>query len=153
MIVENSAKAVILRNNKILLIKNYDENFGGDWYSLPGGRQNFGENLTETLKRECLEEINVIPNIDKLLFIREYIHENHEYKKVGENMHKVEFMFLCSIDSPYTIKEGILPDKNQKSIVWVDIDKIKTLNIFPRKLKQIDKYLEKNILSYWGDIL
>jgi len=59
--IRNSAKAIIIRDNNLLVIKNRSE--GSDWYILPGGGQNHGESLVAALKRECLEEasINVAP--------------------------------------------------------------------------------------------
>ena len=49
----NSAKAVILKDNKLLAIEKVDRD--GQWYLLPGGGQEFGETLIDALKRECLE--------------------------------------------------------------------------------------------------
>ena len=53
--IRNSAKAIIIRNGQILCTKNRD--LLEEFYLLPGGGQNHGEPLYETLKRECLEEI------------------------------------------------------------------------------------------------
>nr|WP_317851925.1 NUDIX domain-containing protein [Planococcus sp. 4-30] len=55
MFIRNSAKAVILKDSKVLLTKNVDDE--GFFYLFPGGGQDHGETLPETVKRECLEEI------------------------------------------------------------------------------------------------
>src|SRR5581483_7194313 len=51
-----SAKAIILRDNKILLTQETKR-----WWSLPGGGIDHGETATSTLKRELAEEIGVSP--------------------------------------------------------------------------------------------
>ena len=53
-----SIDAVILRNNKVLLIKRRNSPFKGMW-ALPGGYVEFNENANETIKREVKEETNL----------------------------------------------------------------------------------------------
>ena len=53
--IRNSAKAVIIQNEKILLTKNKDD--FGFFYLFPGGGQDHGEELKDAVKRECLEEL------------------------------------------------------------------------------------------------
>ena len=71
--IENSAKAIIIENGAILLIRYRDstEMGLGDWYSLPGGRQRFGETVAEALVRECREEIGAEVRPQRLHFVRE----------------------------------------------------------------------------------
>lgn len=155
MMIENSAKAIIIHNNKLLLIRN--NNKYGNWYCLPGGRQNFGEDLKTTLKRECREEIKVEPTIKSLLFVREYIHSNHEFCENGDDMHKIEFMFLCKLmeNEYYKIKDGSCTDADQEEIVWIELSEVKNIKLYPHKLnemEQIIKNLQKDDV-YWGDII
>jgi len=56
MKVRSGVKGIVIRNNKLLTIKKYDQLFGTD-YTLPGGGQEHGENLIDALKREFLEEV------------------------------------------------------------------------------------------------
>ncbi|MEC1177482.1 NUDIX domain-containing protein [Metasolibacillus meyeri] len=51
MTIRNSAKAIIVKDEKLLAIK-IQEN-GGTYYILPGGGQEHGENLHQALQREC----------------------------------------------------------------------------------------------------
>lgn len=85
-IVRNSAKAVIVQDDKLLAIKKQDKD--GYSYILPGGGQEHGENLHLTLKRECIEEINDNVEIGDLIFIREYIGENHEHFEFDSEVHQ-----------------------------------------------------------------
>jgi ADP-ribose pyrophosphatase YjhB (NUDIX family) len=47
-----SAKAVVVVNGRLLLLKRRDAE--GDWHSLPGGGQMHGETVAEAIQRECL---------------------------------------------------------------------------------------------------
>ena len=54
MSARNSAKAVVINNGK-LLVNRCHSRFG-EYFTLPGGGQRTGEMLTETVRRELLEE-------------------------------------------------------------------------------------------------
>ena len=95
MAIRNSAKAVIIQDNKLLAIKKEDKD--GYYFILPGGGQEHGENLHETLKRECIEEIGEEIEIKDLILFREYIGRNHEYSASDFQVHKMEFMFLSTL--------------------------------------------------------
>lgn len=71
MHIRNSAKAIIISGEKVLLTKNQDND--GYFYLFPGGGQEHGETIHQTLKRECIEEIGQQAEIGELLHIREYI--------------------------------------------------------------------------------
>ena len=87
--VRVSAKAIIIENGKILLIKHEDKY--GEWYGLPGGGQENGETLVEALIRECQEEISATIEVKDVLYIRDYIAKNHEFyeEETGLNTHQM----------------------------------------------------------------
>jgi ADP-ribose pyrophosphatase YjhB (NUDIX family) len=146
-----SAKAIIIKGNKVLMTKNIDP--WGYWYLLPGGGQNHGETLIQALKRECKEEVNVDLRVGKLLLIREYIGAHHEFKKWDKGAHQVEFMFLCEIIGRKSVKKGKTPDTYQKGVVWLDIRKLDNYRIYPRILKDIIPHLTtKKFPVYLGDV-
>ena len=52
-VIRNTVRAVIVRDNRILLLRKEDE-LQGERYALPGGAQEAGETLEQTVNRECL---------------------------------------------------------------------------------------------------
>jgi ADP-ribose pyrophosphatase YjhB (NUDIX family) len=150
--IENSAKAIIIENDAILLIRYRDSSeMGlGDWYSLPGGRQRFGETVVEALVRECREEIGAKVRPQRLLFVREYIHARHELATKGRDQHKVEFMFQCSIE-PRTGKASD-PDPDQASAEWVKLEQVPGINVFPTALRHVGELIAGSAETYWGDV-
>ena len=68
MLIRNSAKAIIIVDNKLLVNKMND---GEMFYLLPGGGQNPGELLSDALERECIEELRYHIRVNELLFVRE----------------------------------------------------------------------------------
>lgn len=148
--VRTSAKAVIIREGKLLAIKNYAP--GGDWYILPGGGQNHGESLTEALKRECMEEASIHVDPGDILFIRDYISRNHEFAEEDGNSHQVEFMFSCTIRSG-TPAPGVEPDQFQTGVAWLPLNRIEEFDLYPKLLKEILKQgIPEKHPVYLGDV-
>jgi ADP-ribose pyrophosphatase YjhB (NUDIX family) len=136
-LIRNSAKAVIIRDGSLLLIRNLDKD--GDWFSLPGGGQNHGETLQEALQRECQEEIGVRVQVGELRLIREYIGKNHEFAQHDGEVHQVEFMFECRIAPSANPVTGKTPDTQQAGIAWVALSKLPKCNLYPKVLREILK--------------
>ena len=78
----------------------------GIFYLLPGGGQNHGETLKEGLQRECLEEIGTEVEIGELLYVREYIGKNHQFRNAHRAFHQVENVFRCTLPRPEEIGPG-----------------------------------------------
>ncbi|MCB1320661.1 MAG: NUDIX domain-containing protein [Leptospiraceae bacterium] len=67
--VRVSAKALIVRQNQVLAIENHGPEL---FYTLPGGGQHYGENLIQTIERECREELNRAVAADAVDFHRDH---------------------------------------------------------------------------------
>ena len=138
-LIRNSAKAVIIRDGCLLLVRNADSSGEGDWFALPGGGQNHGETLQEALQRECQEEIGVPVQVGELRLIREYIGKNHEFAQHDGQTHQVEFMFECRIASSATPITGKTPDTQQTGLAWVPVSELPHCNLFPKVLRELLK--------------
>ena len=153
MRIRNSAKAIIIQGDKVLLTKNQDND--GYFYLFPGGGQEHGETLRQALIRECMEEVGQQVEIGELLHVREYIGKNHEYASDDFDVHQVEYYFISKIVNE--TKDNIEPsnpDSHQVGIEWIAINDLPEYRVYPKTLrKYIIKYL-KGVKSpvYLGDI-
>ena len=140
MRIRNSAKAIIIQGDKVLLTKNQDND--GYFYLFPGGGQEHGETLRQALIRECMEEVGQQVEIGELLHVREYIGKNHEYASDDFDVHQVEYYFISKIvnETKGNI-EPTNPDSHQVGIEWIAINDLPQYRIYPKELrKYIIKY-------------
>ncbi|MEK4371077.1 NUDIX domain-containing protein [Paenibacillus sp. FSL R5-0473] len=148
--IRNSAKAVIVQDGRLLVIRLEDQY--GTAYVFPGGGQEKGEELKDAVARECLEEIGQAVNVGELLHIREYIGKNHEFAEWDADIHQVEFYFACSlIDPEATVFEGSNPDDHQVAVEWIALEDLSNIRLYP---KTIGELLLKSGFSsiYLGDL-
>ena len=130
--VRTSAKALIIRDSKILIPKNLDEK--GLWHMLPGGGQENGKTLEQALQRECVEEIGTNVEVGSLVYIREYIDSHHEFAETSADFHLIEFMFSCRVPNGYSPISGHVPDTMQVGVYWLDLTELATVRFFPKAL-------------------
>ncbi|MFN8533368.1 MAG: NUDIX domain-containing protein [Dehalococcoidia bacterium] len=121
--VRNSAKAIVIVENRLLTIHLRTERLG-DFFMLPGGGQQPGESLHQALQRECREEIGTTVTIHELCFVRDYVGRNHDFSPADADLHLVELMFRCDLDDPARLGEGILPDDHQVGLAWLDLERL-----------------------------
>lgn len=153
MKIRNSAKAVIVQDGKILVIKKGSPE--GDYFVLPGGGQEPSENLHATLTRECIEEIGEEVDVGDLLFIREYIGKNHERSTFDSQVHQIEYMFLSTLRAKNTnIKNGISPDVGQIGVEWLPLSELLQYRLYPQEMREhLMNYVRGEKLPvYLGDI-
>lgn len=88
-------RALIEVNGKLLLVKHSTDS---DFWVLPGGRVDQGEDIKDALRRELIEELGIEPDIGKLLYV-------HQLRR--EETERVEFFFHIQNGSEYkTVKLG-----------------------------------------------
>ncbi|WP_422123246.1 NUDIX domain-containing protein [Planococcus sp. X10-3] len=153
MNIRNSAKAVIIKDSKLLLTINRDKE--GIYFIFPGGGQDHGEALTETVKRECLEEVGAVVEVRQLLHIREYIGRNHEYSQFDSDVHQIEYYFFCELaNGAIEFSQPTNPDSHQIGMEWVAVDDLKSQRIYPKAIvPAIEDFAEnKNGAVYLGDV-
>lgn len=130
--IRNSAKALIIKNGKMLAIKLKDSD--GEWYIMPGGGQNSEELLSSAVCREVEEETGILSECKELLFVVEGVH--------GKNFHRIDLVFHCDYigDVP---KSEIHGDEKQIGYDWLDISTLNRMPLYPSKLRrQIMNYYE-----------
>ena len=131
--IRTAARALIIHQDKLLTIKMRDKS--GIFYILPGGGQRHGETLREGLKRECLEEIGTEVEVGELLYVREYIGKNHEFRQAHHAFHQVESVFRCSLPDPDGIGPGSEHDKKQVGVEWIPLEELRERRFLPDVIK------------------
>lgn len=134
----------IIQDNKILLLKyNYS---GKDVYGLPGGNPEQDDTLEQTIMRELKEELNLEVTVEKLLLTGEVIFPE-------KNVSTLHCLFSGSIING---TPQINPaETSALEAVWVDADKIDSLNLYPnvgRELKELLTSEETRANPYIGKI-
>lgn len=71
--IRNSAKALIIKEGKVLAIKIKDN--GKEWYIMPGGGQESEELLADAVCREVAKEVGIKVTAKELVFVVEGVHE------------------------------------------------------------------------------
>lgn len=140
--IRNAAKALIIKEDKMLAIKISDGK--EEWYIMPGGGQDVEELLPETVCREVAEELGIRVEVKDLAFVIEGVH--------GENFHRVDLVFLCEYKG--TIENVVLQsDTNQVGYDWLDIKKLNVTPLYPSKLRRqiMNLYEGKEYRVYLGN--
>jgi len=129
--IRNAARALILREERVLLLRKagYAD---GERYALPGGGQAPGETLRQALLRECLEEIGTRVEIRDLLHVADYFKARET--EPPTTRHLVEFLFSCEVPDTYVPCNGEHPDKHQVEVVWAPLATLRDLPLYPRTL-------------------
>jgi ADP-ribose pyrophosphatase YjhB (NUDIX family) len=107
-----TARAVIIKEGKLLLVQNQDNTL---WFT-PGGWLEGFENLEDTCKREVYEELGIKIKIQKFLQVDYFKLKAEHNIKWKENINKVEHYFLCEI------VEGVVESDSENRNLWQDKD-------------------------------
>mgnify|MGYP001818334036 FL=1 len=126
--IRNAVRAVITRDDSILLQRKLDDN-GYERYALPGGAQEHGERLLDALQRECDEEIGTRVEVIDLLFVGDYFKLRQTQPPTTRQL--VEFLFACSVKPDYQAQNGPRPDKHQVEVLWVPLNQLSEINLIP----------------------
>ncbi|MEG0985677.1 MAG: NUDIX domain-containing protein [Clostridia bacterium] len=128
MAIRNSAKALVIKDGKILL--NRCRSRYGAYYALPGGGQKVGETLEEAIRRELLEETGVSVMPQRMAGVYEQVTQRRD----GVPDHKVYFFFLCALTNAEN-KKPTERDAYQLYSEWVDLGEAAVGRLFPRTVR------------------
>jgi len=133
MSIRSTAKAIIIKDKKILLNKCKDMK-NGDYYSLPGGGQQQYETLHEAVVRECLEETGYTIHPVKFAGLCEEICMDAKFReKYPDYAHKVYHVFICELENEEK-KEPTEKDSMQMGCEWIDITALHSVTILPEAI-------------------
>ncbi|MGZ9756003.1 NUDIX hydrolase [Mycoplasma sp. 394] len=121
---------IIRKENQILIAS---DPWNGYWY-LPGGKVAMHESIDEAVLREIKEELNInVVNIHKHFLIESFYVNSFNLKRYHELSIIVSAIPVSfeKISKPeFTFEEN----GNVFAFKWIDIDKLKDINFFPRFL-------------------
>lgn len=131
--IRNAVKAVLIKDNLILLIKHKNENV---YYTLPGGGINHNENIYDALRRECLEEVGAKIKVQDLIFVTEYIADEDINTIQKKGFHQIDMYFKCEIIGELDINHAIEQDDTQIGYEWINVCMLENIKFYPRSLKE-----------------
>ncbi len=128
-----SVYLILIRNNKVLLLRRRNTGYEDGKYGLPSGHLEDNESITNALKREVKEEIGIDINIDDLRLA----HAMHRREKDI----RVDFFFTCKKykGTPSNTEPEKCDDLN-----WFPVDKLPTNTV---------SYVRKAILSSLNKVI
>lgn len=134
-----STKALILRDNAILLVEYDDES--GLHYNMPGGGVEPDETLEEALKREVIEETCAEVEIGRPLIITEYEPKRNAFW--GGTRHSLTVIFECKLTGETEPRMPQIPDPNQTAVKWIPLADLDKVELLPHVTDHILAYANK----------
>jgi 8-oxo-dGTP diphosphatase len=133
----------IYRNDQILLMRYRYGNF--DVYALPGGNPDPGEDLSQTLERELLEELQLEVEVFNFLFCGVVSRS----KQATDVLH-------CVFYGEIFDGEPVLNPAHTTALAteWISVDKLPSLNLYPNVGTALEAYFHSRnpVVQYLGKI-
>ena len=143
------ARAVVIKDNKLLLIK-IQYNNGKIHYLLPGGGIDDNETVKQAIIRETLEEYNAVVSPIKYLD-KQYYNIDLEYNNEKFTSHRVEYYYLCKFEKFIDNMEMGVGDefKNpEKKYSKVELSLSDVFNTRPCDINNISERTYERIVNY-----
>jgi ADP-ribose pyrophosphatase YjhB (NUDIX family) len=109
--------AVLVQSNEKYLLAKETLESGKDFWIVPGGKVEFGEEIEATARREIKEELGIDVELTEFLGFKEIIRPQFDY-------HTVIFFF-----SGKPLTNNIKTDSKLKEAKYFSIEEIKNLNL------------------------
>ena len=150
--VRTQARALLVHAQQIALVR--VQRNGLERWVLPGGGQDDGETLGQTVQRECLEELGLIVRVGPLCLVREFVPQNHDPAHAPFTAHCIDFVFRCTVVGSPVIGAASLPDAEAIESRWVDVEHAQQLRLYPECLVHwLPRLLTEDQTHYVGDAL
>jgi len=133
---------VLLENNHVLVMKyQYGDHF---IYNLPGGNPDPGELLTETIARECMEELGIDVEVGQMLLMGQV--------SGTENRDDV-LHILFEGELIGGIPELQVGETNAQEVLWMPINQLSQVTMYPNiGMELIDILITQQKGKYVGTI-
>ena len=132
--IRNSAKALILKDGKLLL-NSHLTSTGELYYDLPGGGQNPYETMEEAVVREVREETGLRVEPVRFAALCEEIFTNEDMRRrFPQYCHRCMHIFLVRV-LPGPVGEKSEPDFQQTGSAWFTPQEAEALPLVPLQLR------------------
>lgn len=135
-----SVRAVIVQDDKLLIVNG---DGAGDFWCLPGGRLDYGEDLKSGITREVKEETGLDIKVGDAVAVSEFIKEE-------DTFHNVDIFFRCEIVAGELSKDWVDSGGPVHDRRFVSLEELQNFNIFPRWLKNGDWLTPPQVNIYRG---
>lgn len=102
---------ICLHENKILLVHHKSLGKTGSLWAPPGGGMEYGESAEEALRREFIEETGLMVEVERFLFVHEYL---------DPPLHGIELFFLVNTVSGVLVT-GQDPEMSKKDQIITSV--------------------------------
>ncbi|MCK5592004.1 MAG: NUDIX hydrolase [Candidatus Pacebacteria bacterium] len=122
----------LLKDEKVLLIKRKkEEKFLPEYFEMPGGKVDFGEDPKESLRREFKEEVGLDIRVEKP-------YRTFSYESENSARHTVEIVYVTCLQDTREEKVDIVLGKDHTKYIWVKKDTLEPLLISREMKKSIE---------------
>lgn len=138
--MKKRAVAVIIKNNKILLIRRIKD--GQEYFVFPGGSVEKSESIKDAVIREMKEELSLDVTIDRLMFKLTISANEHDSGRMSYFYLVREFTGAPRLGGPEKIR---MNRNNQYYPEWKELNQLKELtNLYPKEAKdKIEESIKK----------
>lgn len=128
--IRTANRALVVEGGRLLVTVHHDPDDGLDYYMLPDGGQDFGEDRITALLRECREEIGCDVVVDGLAVPRSYIGRNHRLAAFDRDFHQEEAIWWYTVAPGQVPTLGPVGDVRQTGVAWMTPDELRASGEF-----------------------
>ena len=125
---------VVFRNEEVLLVKRKRAPYKGQW-SIPGGKQELGETVTQAARRELMEETGVEVNELTLIDVVDII--------VRDEEGKILYHYIVADYRAHWLSGECSPGDDAQDVQWFNLNKLGSISLLYKTRKIILKAVGK----------
>jgi 8-oxo-dGTP diphosphatase len=138
------ARAIIWKNDCLLVNGNTNKKTSERYVALPGGHVDPGESCVQALQREIEEELAAKCSVGDLVFASENIYAGRELNE--KKRHELTLVWSASISGEKTNADGTIESPEEwKNFHWLPKSQLESANLLPATMKEF------LILSAFGE--